>query len=212
MIAKPHSASAVHHHGEQDTIVYAAAGYGCIVTNPSLVPSSELPTPAASSSTAQAVTQDERTSDLASTTNSTSKAPGSVSSLPSADPDDPSASMQVLPPVDPNTDSALPPQAASPPSEHPINPPPSVLDRGFSTGAPDVSPGKEKGSTGKGKSEKGLHYHPLSPGDFALIPAWTEHQEVNESDGDVVWIIHRAPGGTPVVVNLEGWGGGEVKS
>lgn len=48
----------------------------------------------------------------------------------------------------------------------------------------------------------------LSPGDFAFVPAWVEHQEVNESDEDVVWIITRS-GGTPVVVNLEGWGEGE---
>jgi uncharacterized RmlC-like cupin family protein len=54
-----------------------------------------------------------------------------------------------------------------------------------------------------------LQKQPLSPGDFALIPAWTEHQEVNESDEDVVWIITRS-GRAPVVVNLRGWGGMEV--
>ena len=31
----------------------------------------------------------------------------------------------------------------------------------------------------------------LAPGDFALIPAYAEHQEINESDEDVVWIITR---------------------
>lgn len=31
MHAQPHSCSAVHHHGEQDTMVYAAHGYGSIV-------------------------------------------------------------------------------------------------------------------------------------------------------------------------------------
>lgn len=44
----------------------------------------------------------------------------------------------------------------------------------------------------------------LEPGDFALIPAFTEHQEVNDSDGDVVWVITRG-GRTPIVQNLEGW-------
>jgi len=53
--------------------------------------------------------------------------------------------------------------------------------------------------------------HGLSPGDFALIPSWTEHQEVNEGDEEVVWIITRS-GGVPEVVNLEGWGGKEVNS
>lgn len=53
--------------------------------------------------------------------------------------------------------------------------------------------------------------HELLPGDFALIPAWTEHQEVNEGEEEVVWIITRS-GGVPEVVNLEEWGGKEVKN
>ena len=44
----------------------------------------------------------------------------------------------------------------------------------------------------------------LSPGDFALIPAFTEHQEVNDSDEEVVWVIARG-GRNPIVQNLEGW-------
>ena len=91
MIAKPHSSSAVHHHGEQDTIVYAAAGHGAVI------------------------------------------------------------------------------------------------------------------------SERGKKRQELDPGDFALIPAWTEHQEVNDGDEEVTWIITRS-GGSPVVVNLEGWGEGETRS
>ena len=59
-------------------------------------------------------------------------------------------------------------------------------------------------------SEGGRKRQDLSPGDFALIPAWTEHQEVNGSDEEVTWIISRS-GGTPVVVNLKGWAEGEVK-
>jgi len=98
MTAAPNSASAIHHHGEQDTIVYAASGNGIIVTSP------------------------KDTSD------------------------------------------------------------------------PDSLPQR----------------HPLSPGDFALIPSWTEHQEINESDAEVTWIVTRSPGGTPVVVNLKGWGKGEA--
>lgn len=85
MLAKPHSSSAVHHHGEQDTIVYAAAGRGTIV------------------------------------------------------------------------------------------------------------------------SEGGKKRQDLTAGDFALIPAFAEHQEVNDSDEDVTWIITRS-GGKPIVQNLEDWG------
>lgn len=46
----------------------------------------------------------------------------------------------------------------------------------------------------------------LQPGDHALIPAWVEHQEVNDGDSDVEWVIVRS-GSEPIVVNLpEGWG------
>ena len=44
----------------------------------------------------------------------------------------------------------------------------------------------------------------LAPGEFALIPAYAEHQEVNDSDEDVIWIITRG-GRNPVVHNLDGW-------
>lgn len=33
MRAQPHSSSAVHHHGNQDTIVYAVSGKGAIVSD-----------------------------------------------------------------------------------------------------------------------------------------------------------------------------------
>lgn len=55
-------------------------------------------------------------------------------------------------------------------------------------------------------SDGGKSRQELKPGDFALIPAYAEHQEVNDSDEDVVWSIVRAPGGEPKVVNLDGWG------
>ncbi len=54
-------------------------------------------------------------------------------------------------------------------------------------------------------SEGGKKKQQLAPGDYALIPAWAEHQEVNEGDEDVVWCIVRS-GREPTVVNLEGWG------
>jgi uncharacterized RmlC-like cupin family protein len=46
----------------------------------------------------------------------------------------------------------------------------------------------------------------LNPGDWALIPAYREHREVNDGDEEAVWVIVRAPGGIPVVENLDGWG------
>ncbi|ROW01293.1 hypothetical protein VMCG_05922 [Cytospora schulzeri] len=50
----------------------------------------------------------------------------------------------------------------------------------------------------------------LKPGDWALIPASREHKEVNDGDEEVVWVIVRAPGGVPEVVNLTGWKGEEA--
>lgn len=54
-------------------------------------------------------------------------------------------------------------------------------------------------------SEGGEERHNLAPGDFALIPAWAEHQEVNDGDEEVTWIITRS-GRAPVVENLDRWG------
>lgn len=54
-------------------------------------------------------------------------------------------------------------------------------------------------------SENGGKRQDLDPGDFALIPAYAEHQEVNDGDVDVEWIITRS-GRVPVVENIEGWG------
>ena len=55
-------------------------------------------------------------------------------------------------------------------------------------------------------SSAGKKRQDLSPGDWAIIPAFTEHQEANDGDEEVVWVIVRGPGGTPVVENLGGWG------
>ncbi|KAK4217550.1 hypothetical protein QBC37DRAFT_369974 [Rhypophila decipiens] len=54
--------------------------------------------------------------------------------------------------------------------------------------------------------------YPLEKGDFAFIPAWTEHQALNESDTeDAVWVVTRS-GSSPVEVHLTDWGGAEVKA
>lgn len=54
-------------------------------------------------------------------------------------------------------------------------------------------------------SEGGKKRQNLKPGDFALIPAWAEHQEVNDGDEEVTWIITRS-GRIPHVENIKGWG------
>lgn len=53
-------------------------------------------------------------------------------------------------------------------------------------------------------SEGGKKRQILDPGDFALIPAYVEHQEVNDGDVEVLWIITRS-GKSPTVENLEDW-------
>ncbi|KAL1895672.1 hypothetical protein Sste5346_005143 [Sporothrix stenoceras] len=55
----------------------------------------------------------------------------------------------------------------------------------------------------------------ISAGDFAFIPAWTEHQVRNEApaspeSADVVWVVVRNAG-EPTVVPLQGWGGEQAE-
>lgn len=54
-------------------------------------------------------------------------------------------------------------------------------------------------------SEGGKKRQILGKGDFALIPAYAEHQEVNDGDDELEWIITRS-GRVAVVENLEDWG------
>lgn len=54
-------------------------------------------------------------------------------------------------------------------------------------------------------SEGGRKRQDLAPGDFALIPAFAEHQEVNDGDEQVTWIITRS-GRVPIIENLGKWG------
>ena len=56
-----------------------------------------------------------------------------------------------------------------------------------------------------------LQRHELSAGDFAFVPPWTEHQELNETDEDDVWVLIRS-GPHPVVVYMTDWGGAEAKA
>jgi uncharacterized RmlC-like cupin family protein len=50
----------------------------------------------------------------------------------------------------------------------------------------------------------------LAQGDFAFVPAWTEHQAVNESESEELrWVIIRS-GSHPTEVSLTGWGGAQV--
>ncbi|KAH7166306.1 RmlC-like cupin domain-containing protein [Dactylonectria macrodidyma] len=54
-----------------------------------------------------------------------------------------------------------------------------------------------------------LKDHELSPGDFAFIPAWTEHQVRNETEEDVVWLMIQS-GPHPIGADLADWGGDMV--
>ncbi|MCJ1471772.1 hypothetical protein MMC13_000412 [Lambiella insularis] len=54
-------------------------------------------------------------------------------------------------------------------------------------------------------TERGAKRQLMAPGDFALIPAWEAHQEVNEGTEECVWVIVRS-GREGVVENLGGWG------
>ncbi|KAK4187499.1 RmlC-like cupin domain-containing protein [Podospora australis] len=51
----------------------------------------------------------------------------------------------------------------------------------------------------------------LEQGDFAFVPAWTEHQALNESNEQDLLLVVIRSGGSPVDVNLTTWGGREAK-
>jgi mannose-6-phosphate isomerase-like protein (cupin superfamily) len=51
--------------------------------------------------------------------------------------------------------------------------------------------------------------HQLGPGDFAFVPAWTEHCAENLSDLEARWVIFQG-GASPVGAELQDWGGDEV--
>lgn len=53
-------------------------------------------------------------------------------------------------------------------------------------------------------SEGGKKRQIVAKGDFALIPAYAEHQEVNDGDDELEWIITRS-GRVPIVENVEAW-------
>ena len=57
--------------------------------------------------------------------------------------------------------------------------------------------------------EDELKRHRLEPGSFAFVPAWTEHQFVNNTDNDVVWVITQS-GSQPLGAVLTDWGGDEA--
>jgi mannose-6-phosphate isomerase-like protein (cupin superfamily) len=54
-----------------------------------------------------------------------------------------------------------------------------------------------------------LRRHELSSGDFAVIPAWTEHQIRNDTDADVVCVVIQS-GPSPEGATLTDWGGDEA--
>ncbi|KAF2153279.1 RmlC-like cupin [Myriangium duriaei CBS 260.36] len=58
--------------------------------------------------------------------------------------------------------------------------------------------------TGSVVTDQGNTTTRLAPGDFCLIPAGVEHLEQNDTDEEVVWVIHRS-GSKADVVNLDNW-------
>lgn len=66
-------------------------------------------------------------------------------------------------------------------------------------------------ATHSGDDETPVSRHDVSAGDFAFVPCWTEHQLLNNSDEEVVWVVIRS-GSSPTVVELTEWGGPEAKT
>ncbi|KAK0664618.1 hypothetical protein QBC41DRAFT_17140 [Cercophora samala] len=63
----------------------------------------------------------------------------------------------------------------------------------------------------KDEDERHPERHVLGRGDFAYIPAWLEHQAVNESEFEDLMLVVIRSGSAPVEVNLKTWGGAEMK-
>ncbi|OAQ77708.1 cupin domain-containing protein [Purpureocillium lilacinum] len=85
-----------------------------------------------------------------------------------------------------------------------------VNEGGFGSG--DTGEDIKDGDSADEEGADGNHLrrHALRPGDFAFVPAWTEHQVRNEEgDEDVVWVVIQG-GSRPVGATLTGWGGDEV--
>lgn len=61
-------------------------------------------------------------------------------------------------------------------------------------------------------AEEQPHRLELGAGDYAFVPAWTEHQVVNETmEKDINWVVFRQ-GPEPIQVDLDGWGGRRLKA
>lgn len=57
--------------------------------------------------------------------------------------------------------------------------------------------------------EEEPRHHTLTAGDFAFVPAWTEHQMLNNTDAELVMVVIQS-GSRPVGAILTDWGGDEV--
>ncbi|WZH45202.1 RmlC-like cupin domain-containing protein [Fusarium acuminatum] len=56
-----------------------------------------------------------------------------------------------------------------------------------------------------------LKYHDLAPGDFAVVPAWVEHQFQNNTGEDAQWLVIQN-GSKPIRADLTEWGGDVIKA
>ncbi|CAH0023945.1 unnamed protein product [Clonostachys rhizophaga] len=61
----------------------------------------------------------------------------------------------------------------------------------------------------QGGQKEGAQRNELTQGDLVFVPSWTEHQLVNETDDDAVWLLIQS-GSRPVGADLTDWGGDEV--
>lgn len=61
----------------------------------------------------------------------------------------------------------------------------------------------------QGGQKEGAQRNELTQGDLVFVPSWTEHQLVNETDDDAVWLLIQS-GSRPVGADLTDWGGDEI--
>ncbi|KAG6042101.1 hypothetical protein E4U41_005649 [Claviceps citrina] len=105
-------------------------------------------------------------------------------------------------------------ESERPPAEGPVTVRPAIVGKSDKMSSTDAILYVVSGSgtlTVNEGFEAELRKHDIGAGDFAFVPAWTEHQVSNPQAVDLVCVvIHGGP--RPVGATLSDWGGDEVTS
>ncbi|KAG5985462.1 hypothetical protein E4U55_000024 [Claviceps digitariae] len=105
-------------------------------------------------------------------------------------------------------------ESESPPADGPVTIRPAIVDKCDKMSSTDAIIYTVSGSgilTVNEGFETELRKHDIGGGDFAFVPAWTEHQFSNSQDIDLVCVVIHG-GSRPVGATFLDWGGDEDTS